>query len=914
MTTPAYSWPKPNLLSNGDFEGGTGPSWTDWTNSGAIAVISGASANGGSGESVRLGQDAYTYQDRGFVTSSKRGIDQSGDLGFTLYAAYATGTSVDGLKVQVFLMNSSSEIKFSYDFEGGSWVAATSISDMTLGESWGLEVGTDATWTQFKLPKIYAPAEASNDVADDWIVRVRLWNDSTTAASVGIDDVELTEYRGNTTMERVGRYAVAYNGIDYPVKYDHRTGTTTELSLQYPYQHTNSALPAVTANTTGGSLTDAYWKGYAYTFYNSALGEESALPLGVSLSSGYFYQQAATSADTNSNSINFSTIELPNQENAKTTDITDADKIIVWSTNEFATQGEAEIDLEAGILSYEGTALIGATFISTLSNDDLNARRAYPEFADNPTKLPVPFMDVSTTYRSRLFFAGSKHHRLGAVICATGSERIDGITPAVSGFPTLWGRWSEWMVFQKDGDSDTYDVERFIYQNDDGTHVEQLALTEEYGGTGTSNSGYTLRPRSGRVYFTEEGKPHEYAGTSFFTLDGDEGESVVALGAVQRTLIALTRNTTYSFDYQSFPGDLGGTATPISRDIGCISAKSFIEIRGTAYWLSNHGVVRSNGGSVEVIGNSLQDVFTDPEDDDYIVRSRTDQLAEAYAGHYPEEQQLLMAVRTKNATQGCDVVLAYNYFFDTWDMFRVRAGVTGFHESVGDDGQPLLLFTDGYGQVHKWGVGTVDGAGEVNNRGQLRGKVISATELGAKLALANGLFTGAASNDFGSSANLGLDGAILKVTSATDASVQYRRVFDNDGTDVRLNKPWTTTPSADDYWELGGIDHLWKLKNSTMSLTGRVKVLKAVNIYHNDEVQGGVVAAKYYPDFATTDALTTLGKPVDKFSTSGSSQSQVRCHDTVGYIHRIEFDASGSENPFECRFLECAFEAREKDK
>jgi hypothetical protein len=90
--------------------------------------------------------------------------------------------------------------------------------------------------------------------------------------------------------------------------------------------------------------------------------------------------------------------------------------------------------------------------------------------------------------------------------------------------------------------------------------------------------------------------------------------------------------------------------------------------------------------------------------------------------------------------------------------------------------------------------------------------------------------------------------------------------------------------------------------------------LKAVNIYHNDEVQGGVVAAKYYPDFATTDALTTLGKPVDKFSTSGSSQSQVRCHDTVGYIHRIEFDASGSENPFECRFLECAFEAREKDK
>lgn len=911
MTEATYSWPKPNLLSNGDFEGGTGPSWTDWTNSGSVAVISGLSANGKSGESVRLGQDAYTYQDRGFVVSSKRGIDQDRDLSLELYAAYATAGSIDGLKVQVFLLDSSSDIQFSYDFEGGSWVAATSTSDMTLGESWGLEVGTDATWTQFKLPKIYAPSEASNDVADDWLVRVRVWNDSSVSAGVGIDDVVLSEYRGNTTLERVGRYAVAYNGIDYPVKYDHRTGTVTELSLNYPYQTDNSALPTVTAQTTGGELTDAYWKGYAYTFYNSELGEESALPLGVNLSSGYFFQQNASSADTNSNDIAFSAIEIPNQEVDKDTDSTEMDRIIIWGTPEHSTQDACEVDLESGWLTYEGDVAVGATFTSTLSNDDLNSRKSYGGFEDNPAKLPAPFMDVSTTFRSRLWFAGSKQHRLGACETVTSSEEVEGIAEAVSGYPTLWGRWAEWMVFQKDGDSQTYDVERYIYTDDDGTSVERVNLTEVYAGTGTSNSGYTLRPRSGRVYFTEEGKPFEYSGTNFFTLDGDEGEPVVALGAVGRTLLALTRNTTYTFDYQSFPGDLGGTATPVSRDIGCIAAKSFIEIRGVGYWLSNHGIVRSNGGSVEVIGNSLQDIFTDQSDPDNVVRSRADQLAEAYAGHYPEEQQMLMAVRTKNATQGCDVVLAYNYFFDTWDIFRVRAGVTGFHESVGDDGQPVLLFTDGFGQVNRWGLGTVDGAGELANRGQLRGKVISATELGAELALANGLFTGANSKDFTSSATLGLDGAFIKVTSATDGTVQYRRVFDNDGTGIRTTKPWDTTPSADDWWELGGIDHLWKLKNSTMSLPGRIKNLKSVHIYHKDEDEGGAVEVRYYPDFATTDAVTALGEPVDTFLTGGRTQSDVRCHETVGYTHRIEFDASGPETPFEVRFLECAFKYRE---
>ena len=912
MTSPSYSWPHPSLLSNGDFETTTSTAvWTDWTTVGTVAELTGGNAQAGA-KSLHLAKDAYAYQIRPFVTSSKRAIDQDKPLSIELYAAQVTGTgAADGFKVQVYIVDDSSALQFSYDFENGKWVVAT--NDLALGESWGLDIKQVSSWVQYKLPKIYAPSEASNLVADDWGILVRVWNDSS-AGGVGVDSIVLSEYRGNTTMERVGRYTVAYNKVDYPVKYDHRTGTATELSLNYPYQTANSALPDVTANNTGGSLTASYWKGYAYTFYNSVLAEESALPLGVNLSSGYFYQQNAAGVGVNSNSIDFSSISIPNQENAKTTDTPDADKINIWGTNEYATQSECEIALENGELALEGTVLAGATFISTASNDTLNSGRVWGGFIANPVKLPVPFMDVSTTYRSRLWFAGSKHHRLGAIACVNGSERIDGITPAVSGFPTLWGRWTEWMVFLKDGDSQTYDVERYIYQNDDGTHVEQLALTETYVGTGTSDSGYTLRPRSGRVYFTEEGKPHEYSGPNFFTLDGDEGEPVVALGSVQRSLLALTRNTTYSFDYQSFPGDMGGTATPISRDIGCIAAKSFIEIRGTAYWLSNHGVVRSNGGSVEVIGNSLQDVFTDPSDADYIVRSRADQLTEAYAGHYPDEQQLLMAVRTVNATQGCDVVLVYNYFFDTWDMFRVRAGVTGFHESVGDDGQPLLLFTDGYGQIHKWGEGTVDGAGEINNRGQLRGKVISATELGAKLALANGLFTGAASNDFSASATLGLEGAILKVTSAADASVQYRRVFDNDGTDVRINKPWDTTPSADDYWELGGIDHLWKLKNSTMSLPGRVKTLKAVNIEHKDEPEGGLVSVKYYPGFATTDALTTRGKPVDTFSTSGSSRSQVRCHDTVGYTHRIEFDASGAENPFSCRFLECAFETREKDK
>lgn len=914
MTAASYIWPKPNLLSNGDLEGGSGTTFTDWTNSGTVAEIASGSGNNSS-RALSLAKDAYVYQDRPFVTSSKRAIDQDRAMSLELYLKYISGATVDRLKVQVFLL-SSTTIKYSWDFEAGSWVTATSASDMDLGKSWGLAFGTTATWTQYVLPKIYAPTEADSTLADAWIVRVRVLNDSSAATVIGVDDVLLSEYRGSTTVERVGRYAVAHNGIDYPVKYDHRTGTATELSITYPYQTPNSVIPTVTANTSGGSLTDSYYIGYAHSFLNDELGEESALPLGVDLNSGFIYQQnGASGSDINSNSIDFSVIELPNSENAKTTDSGEIGFHVIRRTLAFATQNEATSALAEGWLYFEGTVAVGGTFVSTKTNDDLqkgdlptNAGESYIP------RLPAPFMDASVTYRSRLFFAGSKQHRLGSITATQNSEKVVGVSPAVSGSPTLWGRWAEWMVFKVDGDNRTYDVERYAYTNDNGGgNAEELYLTEQYQPATASNAGYLLRPRSGRVYFTEEGKPYDYGGANYFTLDGDEGESVVALGTVGRNLLAMTRNMTYAFDYQSYPGDLGGLATPVARDIGCIAPKSFVEVRGVGYWLSDHGIVRSNGGNVEVIGNSLQDMFTDPDDSDYVTRSRSNQLAEAYVGHYPDEQQILMAVRTKNATQGCDVILAYNYFFDTWDFFRVRAGVTGFSESVADDGQPILLFTDGFGQVNKWGEGTVDGAGEVNKRGQIRGKVISATELGVVLSNQNSLFVGAGSADF-SSGSLGLDGAFLKVTSATTGLVQYRRVFDNDAVSVRITKSWDTTPSADDYWELGGIDHLWKLKNSTISLPGRVKNLKAVNIYHKKEQEGSVVSVKYFPDFATVDSQTIAGNQVDAFRTGDDTHSQVRCHDTVGYIHRIELDASGAETPFECRFLECAFKAREEDR
>ena len=911
MTSPAYTWPKPGLLSNADFEAVAGTDYTDWTESGTIVDLTGASANGGAGHSPSLAQNAYVYQDLPFVSGTVRWSDQDDDLGLELYMNRVSGNV--RAKIQVFLVDGSSVLQFSWDFEGGRWVAMPSTS-MDDGESWGLAIGTVSGWTQYKLPKIYAPSEASGDVADDWSIRVRLWNDSNGTASVGFDDAILSQYRGATTVERIGKFSVAYNGVDYPVKYDHRSGTATELSINYPYQTDNSALPTVTANTTGGNITDAYWIGYAHTFLNSNVGEESALPLGAEISSGYFVQQAGTSADTNSNSIDFSAIELPNQENAKTTDSTDVTDHVVYRTREFATQSEAEIALENGELFFDGTVAVSGTFTSGKTNDALIEGALRSGYIDKPTKLPTPFMDTSTAYRSRLFFAGSKHHRLGSVSVVNGNQVVTGINPGVSTAATHLGRWSEWMVFQKDGDGRTYDVERFVYPSDDGgASVEKFHLSEFYAGTTTSGSGYTLRPRSGRVYFTDEGNPHEFDGVSFFTLDGDEGESVVALGSVARNLLAMTRNTTYSFDYQAFPGDLGGIATPISREIGCIAEKSFIEVRGVGYWLSDHGVVRSNGGSVEVIGNSLQDIFTDPDDVDYVERSRRNQMAEAYAGHYPDEQQILMAVRTKNATQGCDVVIVYNYFYDTWDMLRVRAGVTGFHNSVGDDGQPILLFTDGFGQVSKWGEGTVDGAGEVNNRGLIRGKITSSATLSAGLSTADALFDSAHSQDF-ASATLGLEGSFIKVTSATDGTVQYRRVFDNDGTSVRITKPWGTTPTIGDYWELGGIDHLLRGKNSNMSLTGSVKSLKRFNIYHKEEAEGGIVEVRYYPDFATVDAMTQNDKVVDSFVTGGNSRSQVAAHDTAGYFHRIEFDASGAENPFEAHFFEAVFEEREKDK
>lgn len=916
MTAASYSWPRKNLLLDGGFEDpGSTTDFNQWTEAGTVT----ANNNSRSGTyCASIAESSEVYQNRKFVESAVgRWADQDKPMMLTFWIRHLTGSECDGFRVQFFIANASGTIQYSWDFYNAKWVASPS-TDSDDGESFWVIVGTAATtYSQVRLPKIDAPSSAGSDVVDGWQYIVRFANQSSNTCTVGIDDVVLSEWVADTRIKSLGRMAVCYNGVNYPVKHDERTDAITELSLNWPYWTDNSALPTEGGATTGGEMEGGKYFGVVYTNLNDAIYEESGVAYGVESVSGAFTVDTAAGTDTNTVTLDFSAIEYPNSEIAKDTDNTDGNGGEITGHSVYRTIGyDTQEDAEAAVLRqevyWEGDVADGATFTCTLSDDDL---REQGERHFTPwSRIPAKMFNVAEVYRSRLWTAGGRTYRLGECTVTQNSHEVVGTGEGGSDAPTHWGRGVEDCVFKVDGDSRAYRIERYFYTDDDGgTSAEKIYLTEPYEGTSGGNKTYTIRPRNGVVWWSEEGQPHHFSDGGFFTLDGDEGEAVTGLVTAQNAILAMTRSTTFMFNFQEYPGDQGTSAAPISRDLGCIAKDSPAEIRGVAYWLSAEGVVRSDGTRVEVISNALQDMFTDPDDPDYIVREPWTQLAQDAQGvHYGPGQQYLLAVKTKNARQGCDVVLVYNYFFESWDIYRLEHGLAKWSPAVDDDGNEILLFSDPYGQVYQWDKGFVDGAGEVNNSGVLRGRVSAATALTLTVSESASLFVPAFSNQF-TSATLGLQGAYVKITKGTGAG-QIRRVSRvNNGVKYEFNEKWDTTPDTTSEWELGGIDAVWNFKNATLGLPTRVKRLKFLNVDQKKLGPGARCEVRVFREDEPIDYLTGKGLEVPVFLTSGGTRIHLGMQDAAGYSLRFQITANGPEAPLEVRGLSATMVIGEQD-
>jgi hypothetical protein len=197
MTAASYTWPRGSVLLNGNFEttSGTTTVFANWTQVGAATANTTAPIAGSI--DCFLGQNGEVYQTVEFVESGKgRWIDQTDPLLLSFFVENNGGVDVDGLRVQVFLLNSSDVLRYSYDFVEAKWVASPS-TDMDDGKSYWYDIpSTLTTAEQRRLPRIEAPLGAGQDVNDNYKLRVRIVNEASVSASCQIDTVSLSPWAG----------------------------------------------------------------------------------------------------------------------------------------------------------------------------------------------------------------------------------------------------------------------------------------------------------------------------------------------------------------------------------------------------------------------------------------------------------------------------------------------------------------------------------------------------------------------------------------------------------------------------------------------------------------------------------------------------------------------------------------------
>lgn len=909
----SYSYLRPAVNLNEGFEASTGTAaWDNWIESAGVLEKRGAGAYGGSGKSARVPDGESIYQDMTFVTPNGRSMDEKMDLLMDFYGKPSAGY-IDGPFFQVFLYTLGA-LTYAYDFHNREWVDATSLTEATSPGYWVPMLDTIyADWTKFTLPRIVAAAEAGAEVADTYTLRMKVsvTNDAGTGA-LDIDEWRLSYAPTQYTAEKIGRYITLGDGINYPLKYDTLTGDISELSLHPPYAGTNT-LPSTTTTSTGGFLTDSHYYGYLYIFIDDSLSEYSAAPLGVAVSSGVYTEQAPASGSNVGKITNdFQSLVIPNTDATPTTDNADITSIALFRTHGYAKKSDAENDLVASLVYFEGTCDAtgsGATIDSTLSDVDLETQGIMSDFGFGAQQQPAPHYSVAYSFRSRLWVGGGRDFSDGRVTATNGSVEVVGVAQGGAAPATNWGRSLVGMTVRMGSDTREYDIEDYWYPDDDGstTSIERIILTEAYEGV-TGTYSYIARPKRGRIWFSEEGAANAFSNSGFLLLDGSEGEEVTLIGHGGVNLIACTPHATFSFNYQDYPSEAGQTMQAISRDLGCIAPGSMVEVDGLAYWLSERGPVVCDGSSARLVDGHLRDMFTDPNDESYIPRRRSTGLVEASGAHLVKDQAVLWSVRTKARE---NLVLVYNYIYQTWDILEYRHRIDSLVTVDDAAGDPRVLLQDEFGYTWKIDVGAVDGAGEVNNHGQLVGQVQSASKLALILSSIQSIFTGSMSQNF-ASASTGLDGAYLKIIGGTGAG-QVRRIDVSEGATVYINEAWDTEPDTTSIWELGGIDWVWRFKHSDLGMYANVKRLKFLQVQQPESITRGVADVKFYPNRSAIDWATQQDIEPARIALGRDGRSATGASDAAGYTIAVEISGSGPENPVEIVGLSATMELGEQD-
>lgn len=358
------------------------------------------------------------------------------------------------------------------------------------------------------------------------------------------------------------------------------------------------------------------------------------------------------------------------------------------------------------------------TFVDDLSDDAL-------DFVNDGLSIlnaPMPCVPIVVDFRNRLFGMGDIPNLApaGTVSVVNGSDIIEGDGEV------LWDRCLEGKFIRVGEDCRAYEILR-VLPPETGTSpaIARLRLVDPYEGETDTGLSYEICGRPNRLYFSEPLEPEYWPAANFLDVEPGDGDRL--MGAVSNfdRLILCKRRKTYVLTFRENPGIEVYVPSRISSDIGCVGPRTFAQVESGSVWLADRGLALYDGRTVQHVpeSESMNDIFTNPDNPNYVRRDRNGRVIEAVGVFYPTREQYLLLLPTVQSNRGCNLMLV-------WDVKLRNITLLKFCQqflsmTVGKDaaGNERVYLGDANGFVWIYDVGSTDGVGVPNATGTVRGDV-----------------------------------------------------------------------------------------------------------------------------------------------------------------------------------------------
>lgn len=494
---------------------------------------------------------------------------------------------------------------------------------------------------------------------------------------------------------------VITNGSTIPKKFNPTAagtdGEVEDAGIPVPFEgETPQTVVGDAAASPDGGLELGTYR-YRYTFRNCCTGRESdPNPEDIVV-------DTTTASPAAQVTISFAGIRIPSDPQIC--------EICLYRTLE---GGDFPIMAKVGCFNINDTTI----FVDDMSDDAL-------DFLNDPLSIlnaPMPCVPIVVDFRNRLFGMGDIPNlaMTGTVSVVNGSDLIEGSEDV------LWDRCLEGKFIKVGADCKSYEILR-VLPPEEGTSpaIQRLRLVDVYEGETDTGLSYEVCGRPNRLYFSEPLEPEYWPAANFLDVEPGDGDRL--MGAVSNfdRLVICKRNKTYVLTFRENPGIEVFVPSRISSDIGCVGPRTFAQTESGSVWLADRGVAFYDGRTVQHVPESanMNDIFTDPDNPNYVRRDRNGRVIEAVGVFNPSREQYLLLLPTVNTNRGCNMMLVWDVKLQNITLLKFCQEFLSMVVAKDAAGNQRVYLGDTNGFVWIFDIGDCDGVGFPNATGTVRGTV-----------------------------------------------------------------------------------------------------------------------------------------------------------------------------------------------